>query len=238
MRRSFFILILLTGCDSLPGSLFDTGLYQSNHSTLAEGVLEYTPRISFWSDGAQKTRWVLIPEGEKITGEWPLSLSALQLDHDASGLTLKDLDEKGFLSEDAPAEPLNFPGSETEKAALACLHVNCGNCHHEKVEPPPPDGFGPPDDLQLKVLVSELAGLASETSVHKTTVGVEATSDNDVEGLTLRVVVGSAEESVLFRRMAARDGDEEPSVQMPRAFGGSEVDEDGLALLRTFIDGL
>jgi cytochrome c553 len=321
MRFLPLMLIFLAACESLPTSLFDTGLYQEDHKTLAEGVMEYTPRVSFWSDGATKTRYVFIPEGKKVdisdlvnwafpdgtklwkefkrdgtlvetrlierkdgawlgrayvwnaegtqadsagqdgekdvngtahdvpeefsckachehTGEWPLSFSALQLDHDESGLTLKDLDEKGLLSQSPPENQLAFPGTEPEQAALAYLHVNCGNCHHEKLEPPPPDGFGPPEDLQLKVLVSELGGLVADTELHRSTVGVKAESDNDVAGLENRIVAGDADQSVLFKRMATRDGDQDPSIQMPPAFGGSEIDDDGLAIVRAFIEGL
>jgi hypothetical protein len=313
--------LCLVACHPLPGSIFDTGLYQGTNKELAEGVIPYEPRSAFWSDGAEKTRFVFIPEGEKVdntdpdnwvfpdgtklwkefkkddvlvetrliekrdgewlgaayiwnedgteaqragddgaesingtdhfvpeqftckachahTGEWPLSFSALQLDHDGSPLTLADLDERGLLSKGAPESPLSFPGTEAEQAALAYLHVNCGNCHHEKLEKPAEGDFGPPEDLQFKMLVSELGGSVEDSALFKSTVGVEAKSENDVQGLTHRIVAGNAEESIVFQRMAIRDGDAEPSVQMPPSFGGRTVDDEGLEVIRAFIDAL
>ncbi|MFO0674410.1 MAG: hypothetical protein U0235_33175 [Polyangiaceae bacterium] len=50
-----------------PQSLKCTGLYSSfTNKTIAAGVKEYAPAVKLWSDGAQKTRWVYLPPGEKI----------------------------------------------------------------------------------------------------------------------------------------------------------------------------
>jgi len=59
----------------LPDRLSETGLY-TNIATgeLAPGVLAYTPQFPLWSDGAEKQRWILLPDGQQIdTGnmdEW------------------------------------------------------------------------------------------------------------------------------------------------------------------------
>ncbi len=59
----------------LPRRLSETGLY-SNIATgeLSPGVLAYTPQFALWSDGAEKRRWMLLPNAEQIdTGnmdEW------------------------------------------------------------------------------------------------------------------------------------------------------------------------
>lgn len=43
------------------------GLYSDWASkTIAPGVVEYTPGLQLWSDGAIKTRWIQLPAGQKI----------------------------------------------------------------------------------------------------------------------------------------------------------------------------
>lgn len=51
----------------LPGRLSETGLY-ANIATgeLAVGVVPYTPRFELWSDGAEKRRWILLPDAQQI----------------------------------------------------------------------------------------------------------------------------------------------------------------------------
>jgi hypothetical protein len=74
---------LLNGCDQemadsldgLPQHLRCTGLYADlGYSTLGNGVQPYTPGIVLWSDGAEKHRWIYLPEGQKIdassSGDW------------------------------------------------------------------------------------------------------------------------------------------------------------------------
>lgn len=47
--------------------LSQVGLYADIESkTLAAGVVEFAPAYALWSDGAVKTRWILLPEGESI----------------------------------------------------------------------------------------------------------------------------------------------------------------------------
>lgn len=51
----------------LPTTLAETGLYEEGSLTqLAEGVEPFTPRYALWSDGADKQRYLLLPEGESI----------------------------------------------------------------------------------------------------------------------------------------------------------------------------
>jgi hypothetical protein len=50
-----------------PQRLSESGLYADFASrTLARGVLTFTPRQPLWSDGAEKKRYLLLPEGSKI----------------------------------------------------------------------------------------------------------------------------------------------------------------------------
>jgi hypothetical protein len=50
-----------------PMHLSETGLYLPGSLTeLAEGVMAYVPRYALWSDGADKLRYLLLPQGETI----------------------------------------------------------------------------------------------------------------------------------------------------------------------------
>ena len=51
----------------VPGHLECTGLYQSlRDKTVAPEARPFRPGVEFWSDGAEKTRWVSLPAGAKI----------------------------------------------------------------------------------------------------------------------------------------------------------------------------
>lgn len=57
----------VTGPQGEPGELSCTGLYSDwATKTIATGVVEYAPAYPLWSDGAQKTRWIQLPAGQKI----------------------------------------------------------------------------------------------------------------------------------------------------------------------------
>jgi hypothetical protein len=51
----------------LPMRLSETGLFADVPSeTLGPAVLAYTPRFALWSDGAEKRRWIALPDGATI----------------------------------------------------------------------------------------------------------------------------------------------------------------------------
>jgi hypothetical protein len=55
------------GVDRLPTMLSATGLYSDIVAgTLADGVAPYKPQFELWSDGAEKHRFILVPEGALI----------------------------------------------------------------------------------------------------------------------------------------------------------------------------
>lgn len=63
--------------DSLPERLSEAGLYRDIATgELAAGVRPYEPRFELWSDGAEKQRWIAVPEGARIdssdTDAWEL----------------------------------------------------------------------------------------------------------------------------------------------------------------------
>ena len=50
-----------------PMRLSETGLYRDGSLTeLADGVMAYTPRYELWSDGADKLRYLQLPDGQPI----------------------------------------------------------------------------------------------------------------------------------------------------------------------------
>ena len=58
--------------DLLPESLACVGLYTDvAKQTVAPGVRSFAPAYKLWSDGAQKARWILMPEGTAIDGTDP-----------------------------------------------------------------------------------------------------------------------------------------------------------------------
>lgn len=50
----------------LPCLLSETGLYQADMVTLADGVHPYEPSFHLWTDGAEKKRWISLPAGTQI----------------------------------------------------------------------------------------------------------------------------------------------------------------------------
>ncbi len=50
----------------LPCLLSETGLYEADMVTLAEGVHPYTPQFKLWTDSAAKKRWVQLPPDTQI----------------------------------------------------------------------------------------------------------------------------------------------------------------------------
>jgi hypothetical protein len=58
------------GVGRLPAQLSQTGLYaEIATATLADGVVAFAPQFELWSDGAEKQRWILLPEGALIGTE-------------------------------------------------------------------------------------------------------------------------------------------------------------------------
>lgn len=63
--------------DTIPASLADTGCVDAGNPTLpASGTIPYGLNAPFWSDGADKTRYLALPDGSSITagadGDWQL----------------------------------------------------------------------------------------------------------------------------------------------------------------------
>ncbi len=50
----------------LPCLLSETGLYAADMVTIQPGVHPFKPNFALWSDGAEKRRWIALPDGSKI----------------------------------------------------------------------------------------------------------------------------------------------------------------------------
>jgi hypothetical protein len=151
-----------------------------------------------------------------------LGISAIQLSHDARGITLASLIADDKLSDPPPA--LFALPDAPDWNALGYLHANCGHCHN-----PRSDKYDRVDlDFWLRV---DQLGAATATESYKTTVGQMLTEDANT--LTFRIAAGDADMSGVIQRMELRGEDK----AMP-PIASEKVDTDGVNAVRAFIDGL
>ncbi len=149
-----------------------------------------------------------------------LGFSAIQLSAAATagGLDLKGLVEAGRLSNPPPRD-LALPGNATEQAALGYLHANCGHCHNrQRPASKGPRCYDPRNELDFQLYVDELDAL-EQTGAYRTTEG--------------KVTPGDSEDSELLDLVSKRTG----RKHMP-PLGTEIVDEQGVELLRDWIDGM
>jgi uncharacterized repeat protein (TIGR03806 family) len=71
---------------SLPALLSQTGAFKDLvHLVPADSLIPYDLVVPFWSDGAEKSRWVSVPAGQKIkfapTGEWQFPKGTIFVKH-------------------------------------------------------------------------------------------------------------------------------------------------------------
>jgi uncharacterized repeat protein (TIGR03806 family) len=68
--------------DAFPRTLSATGCFDADDPTRpAEGLVPYAPIATLWSDGAEKRRWMALPDGEAATadeeGDWELPVGSV-----------------------------------------------------------------------------------------------------------------------------------------------------------------
>ena len=148
----------------------------------------------------------------------PLGFSAVQLGDDVVAGLLAE----GKLSH-TPAH-IALPGDAASQKAMGWLHVNCGSCHRDG------GSMGEDSPLRLALTVASLGSVA-ETPVYRTAVGQVSTEFAP----ELFIAPGHPEDSVMFLRASARDG--EGGMQMP-AIGSEIVDQAGLDGLALWIGSL
>lgn len=74
------------GSDSVPETLTGTGCVNpSDASQPASGLIPYTVNAPFWSDGADKERWMAVPDGQNIAvgdvGDWSFPGGTVLMKH-------------------------------------------------------------------------------------------------------------------------------------------------------------
>jgi hypothetical protein len=151
-----------------------------------------------------------------------LGFSAIQLSHDdpPGQVTLDELARRDLLTA-PPAAPLQLHADPEARAALGYLHANCGHCHNQ--QRPPRSGlrcFDPEDELDFLLRAGEL-GAVTQTAAFRTAVG-HAIKPGDPGG------------SEVVKRMNGRR--RFPPSMPPLA--SERVDDQGLAVVRTWIEGL
>ncbi|MBT8492288.1 MAG: hypothetical protein KJO07_04445 [Deltaproteobacteria bacterium] len=149
-----------------------------------------------------------------------LGFSAVQLAYQSDEfLTLEDLVDRNLLSAPPAAVP-QVPGNETERQALGYLHANCGHCHNR--ERPGGDAspcYDPRNILDFWLRVDALDS-PEVTPAYQTAIGS-------------KVVPGEPDQSVLIDRVSRRTY----IYKMP-PLGSDDVDDDAVALLRRWVEGL
>jgi uncharacterized repeat protein (TIGR03806 family) len=78
------------GSDSAPTVLSATGcVNSSNPAQAASGLIPYAINAPFWSDGADKERWMALPDGQGITvlndGDWSFPHGSVLMKHFRTG---------------------------------------------------------------------------------------------------------------------------------------------------------
>jgi hypothetical protein len=161
--------------------------------------------------------------------------SALQLNHEGAGFTLRELLDSDWLTGDQTGaisvDNANILGDEQAVAALGYLHANCGHCHSTSIR----SGF----QLWAKIGASECDQPAYAFAVGQCLTGWRgheiSTDPNETQIYLRRVVAGDAAMSGMVARMNARDnpmGDQMPKI------GTEIVDAEGVKQVSDWIDSL
>jgi hypothetical protein len=155
----------------------------------------------------------------------------------AQGVTLASLVQAGRLTHPPPADPIVIPNDSTAKAAaaLAYLHVNCGEtCHNAN------GGLASYTGLHMKLMTGQLypeggSAAVSGLDTYTTTVGVPAHLMPNATTYS-RIAPGAAMSSLLVLMASSRDFDG-GFLQMPPIVSHSP-DTAGLKAVIDWINAL
>jgi hypothetical protein len=153
--------------------------------------------------------------------EQTLGFSAIQLNHEGPGVTLKTLAAEGRFTSEVPE--IQVPGDELSKRALGYLHANCGNCHN-------PTGVEFNNPFSLRLSVNDKS--VQDTGAWKTGIRVPV-EKFATPGVNQRIVPGNPEGSCIVHRMSLRGTTE----QMP-PLASKISDPDGIALIHSWVESL
>ncbi len=146
----------------------------------------------------------------------------------ASGLTMSELVARQLVTT-APAAPITVPGNDIERAALGWLHANCGTSCHSASPGSQANFVG----LYLRLEVAKLADVGA-TDTYRTSVNWPSYFQIEGGPVLFRVVPHDVSRSAVAIRASVRDPARH--VQMPPLLT-SVVDDAGVSLLRSWIDG-
>jgi len=129
MRR-IFPLVLLLACSPEPRKLSATGLYEAR-------VVEYSPQFPLWSDGMEKTRWILLPQGEAIDtsdmNDWRFPVGTKlwkEFSKDGAPVETRLLHKAGPEERDWTRTTYQWKEDGSEAIRIkAKKNVDCGSCH-------------------------------------------------------------------------------------------------------------
>src|SRR3954465_7931079 len=83
-----YLAMPATADGPMPKLLSETGAFESvRHLQVSAGLIPYTLNVSFWSDGARKQRWIMVPDkgGAAIdfapSGEWKFPIGTVFVKH-------------------------------------------------------------------------------------------------------------------------------------------------------------
>ncbi len=160
--------------------------------------------------------------------EHVLGFGAIQLSHSLPGLTLSQVNAKGWTSPPL-ADDYPIPGTTLEQDALGYLHGNCGNCHNDV-----PGLVGPPY-MNLRVFVG--TATVQDSNAFLTAVNQPVTRFvSNSPKITYRIAGGDPGTSCVWFRMSVRSGVNNviDARQMP-PLASEEVDDAGLSTIGTWI---
>jgi hypothetical protein len=167
-----------------------------------------------------------VPSAAKCTGchggraSRVLGFSAVQLawSPPVGHATVADLKVAGVLSEDVPEE-IVLPGASLDQEALGYLHANCSHCHNTtRPATGGPRCYDPEESFDFSFPAAGV-GSVQESPAYST-------------GVDERVLVrGDADGSRLVQRLSTGN------PRMP-ALGSEDIDEEGRALLTSWVDSL
>ncbi len=205
----------MTGIDGWTMRVFAWNAEQTAVSEVTDGVVD---ALGTAHDIPRQSYCVRCHQGATDVG---LGVSAIQLNHAGSGVTLDGLASEGRLSLSIVSSDAVVPGNATEQAALGYMHANCSHCH---------GGAAPAVGLDMRIRVGDTD--VTGTTTYTTAVGV-ASGWRQPPEITERIVAGSPDTSAVVARMSRRgDGDAMPPIAT------EEIDEDGVALVRAWISSL
>jgi hypothetical protein len=157
-----------------------------------------------------------------------LGFSALQLNHDRPGVTLKTLLDENLLTVPISLD-IKMPGDEATQNALGYLHANCSNCHNDS--PGIPLENVPAPQMLLRVSVNDTTLEATDT--YKTAINQLGTAVDENNPGRRRIEGGNSAQSLVLLRMGNRGSE----YQMPPI--GSELkDMTAIEQLQTWITSL